>query len=554
MIGLDIGHYWVKALEIRSSKAGNEIKGLARKELPPEIRKENRDPRAVSQLVKDCLAEGGISGKDVVIMVSGPQVFVRRISMPPMPRQELDEVIPFEATKHVSFPVEQLAIDYLIIGEKEVGGVRNQDILIVAIPNEVVEKEVSIAREAGLKPVAVTASPLVMWKAFQSGGQTSGDKVTAILDIGFDRTTISLINDGALEFARSINVSGDEITKSLMTTPLIKEETGARPLTYDEAENLKQEHGFPPPADTGATKNGIPLNRVSMLLGPVMEKLLGEVRVSIDFYMSEFQVSRVDKIIMSGGSSALSGLKEYLSGNLGIDVGLADPFQGVSFDKNVSQDDARSVAPAFVMPFGLATWAEGDLSLFNKKKKKFRLAKERQGGVPILPLLAPGFAAAMVIAFSYFNISNKLENLRTELDGKKRELVNLGPTADRALKLVAKKNSLEAELDLLPQGISMSINPARILEEIRLSAPDNTRLEKITVIPNTGNRLVEINGTAFSMDMRGSAMSDFMTALNDSPLFSNVSMVYLEAKEEEEDYTVDGLKFHINCQYNNKGG
>ena len=53
--------------------------------------------------------------------------------------------------------------------------------------------------------------------------------------------------------------------------------------------------GFPHPAETGVTENGIPLNRVSMLLGPVMEKLLGEVRVSIDFYMSEFQVSRVDK-------------------------------------------------------------------------------------------------------------------------------------------------------------------------------------------------------------------------------------------------------------------
>ena len=31
MIGLDIGHYWVKALEIKSSKAGSEVKALARR-------------------------------------------------------------------------------------------------------------------------------------------------------------------------------------------------------------------------------------------------------------------------------------------------------------------------------------------------------------------------------------------------------------------------------------------------------------------------------------------------------------------------------------------
>ena len=62
-------------------------------------------------------------------MVSGPQVFIRRITMPPMPKEELDEVISFEATKHVSFPADQLAVDYLIVGEKEVGGVRNQTFL-----------------------------------------------------------------------------------------------------------------------------------------------------------------------------------------------------------------------------------------------------------------------------------------------------------------------------------------------------------------------------------------------------------------------------------------
>ena len=100
----------------------------------------------------------------------------------------------------------------------------------------------------------------------------------------------------------------------------------------------------------------------------------------------------------------------------------------------------------------------------------------------------------------------------------------------------------------------MSINPARILEEIRLSAPDNTRLERIFVVPGKETRLVEISGTAFFMDQRGPAMSDFMSALDDSPMFNDVNMVYLEAKKEEVDYTVDGLKFHINCKYSKIGG
>ena len=41
------------------------------------------------------------------------------------------------------------------------------------------------------------------------------------------------------------------------------------------------------------------------------------------------------------------------------------------------------------------------------------------GAYPVLPVLVPACVAAMVIAFSFLSISNKLENVRTELDVKR---------------------------------------------------------------------------------------------------------------------------------------
>src|SRR3972149_602629 len=225
LIGLDIGSYWVKVLEIDITKADREIKGLMKKELPPELRQGERDPAAVADVIKTCLAEGGISTRDVVIMVAGPQVFIRRILMPPMPQEELAEVIPFEATKHVSFSVEQLTLDYVIVGEQEVDGVKNTDILLVVTPKEVVEQQKSIVSAAGLRPVAVTVAPMVLWKAFQLGSSKEPEgKVVAMLDIGHERTTIALVNKGLLEFTRTINISGDEVTRSIMAVPLVKGE------------------------------------------------------------------------------------------------------------------------------------------------------------------------------------------------------------------------------------------------------------------------------------------------------------------------------------------
>ncbi|ODS33270.1 MAG: Competence protein A [Candidatus Scalindua rubra] len=545
LIGLDIGSYWVKVLELDLTRTDREVKGLVKKELPPEMRQGERDPKAVAEVIKACLTEGSISAKDVVIMVSGPQVFIRRITMPPMPQEELAEVIPFEATKHVSFSVEQLALDYIIVGEKEVDGVKNQDILLVAIPKDVVEQQKSIVRAAGLRPVAVTVAPMVLWKTLQLGTQKPEEKVVAMLDIGCERTTIALLNNRLLEFTRTIKVSGDEVTRSIMAVPLVKGggEGSLRTLTYKEAEDIKQEYGFPSSTETGTTREGISLNQLSILMRPVLEKLLDEVRTSFNFYVAEFHIPRVDKIIMSGGGATLKGLREFLASELGIEVELANPFQGVEFAGGISKDDIVDIAPAFVMPFGLASWEKGDLSLLRKKAKKKDLS-------PAMTLIAPAGLAILLVFYLYWTTSSELANLRAELDKKVKELKSLSAISAAAITLSKKKREMQAELDSFPHALKESIDSARVLEEIRLSIPDNTRLEQIDVVHKrrkAGKKIIDIWGTAFFLDERGPSMSNFMAALEESPIFDDVRMILVE---EDKSYTVNGLKFQLSCQYN----
>ena len=64
---------------------------------------------------------------------------------------------------------------------------------------------------------------------------------------------------------------------------------------------------------------------------PFLERLLSEIRTSFDFYMTEFQIPKVEKIIMSGGGAGLKGLREFLAEDLGIEIELADPFQSADF-------------------------------------------------------------------------------------------------------------------------------------------------------------------------------------------------------------------------------
>ncbi|MEE9315651.1 MAG: PilN domain-containing protein, partial [bacterium] len=240
-------------------------------------------------------------------------------------------------------------------------------------------------------------------------------------------------------------------------------------------------------------------------------------------------------------------LREFIAGDLGIEIELADPFQSADFAGGISKDDFMDVATAFVMPLGLAAWEKGDLSFLRMKKKA---AKKNLG--LIKPLVAPSGVAVILMLILYWSVSAKLASSSTELDKKTKELASLNPLSIAAQTLSVKKRKLQAEMDSFPLAlVRESMNPARILEDLRLCAPDNTRLEQINVIEQAGKRFVQVSGTAFFLDERGPAMSDFMAALKDSPLFDDVRLVSVE---EEESYTIDGLRFRLNCQYNYIGG
>ena len=405
--------------------------------------------------------------------------------MPPMPQEDLDEIIPFEATKHVSFPVEQLEVDYIIVGEKEVDGVKNQDILLVATPKEVVEEQKSIISAAGLRTVAVTVAPMVLWKTFQLSKKEYEEEVIALLDIGYERATISLLNNGILEFTRAINLGGDEVTNSLMTEPLVTGKGDSRTLTYEEAEGIKLEYGLPPSTTAGTTtKEGVSLDQIPRLMRPFLEKLLSEIKTSFDFYKTEFQIPKVEKIIMSGGGAGLKGLSEFLAEDLGIEIELADPFQSADFAGGISKDDFMDVATAFAMPLGLAAWEKGDMSFLRMKKAA---AKKKLG--LLKPLVAPSGVAVMLMLILYWGVSAKLAGSSAELDKKTKELTALNPLSVATKALSAKKRQLQAEMDSFPLSlIRESLDPAMILEYIRLCAPDNTRLEKINVHRTGGEK------------------------------------------------------------------
>ncbi len=550
-LGLDIGNYSVKALKFGLTKRGPIIEDLVEMEIPLEIRQSGRKPEALAEVVKTCLAKGGILNKDAVVMVTGTNAFIRRILMPPMPMEELEEAIPFEAAKYVPFPIEDAALDYTLVGERKEGDVKKLDILLVAVPKEVLEQEASVGRAAGLEPLAVNVAPIALWNTFQLSETGVGEEIVAQLDIGYKKSTICFFNRGILEFSRTINVGGNDITESLMSAALLGGEGGKRTLTYDEAEAMKFKHGFPPSVEQGAAESGIDLFQVSMLMRPVLEKLLNEIRTSFEFYGTKFAAPRLDKVILSGGGSMLKGLKDFLSGELGIEVKTADTFQRMNFAEGISKEDVKDVSPAFAVVFGLAAWEIGDLSLLPRKRH------HKQERSPVFAFVVLGIMTAMIISYFYWGTHTAKTAYTQKLREKVTRLAEFTriSVSTRAIKLAARRRELMAEINTFPRELRQSIDCADALKRLRHSLPNNIHLKEVNISPTKyvsrkGKKEINVRGAALAIDERGPTVSDFMTALEGSPVFNDVRLLYME---EDEGYTVEGSKFHLSFQCNPVG-
>ncbi len=98
-VGLDIGSSSVKLVQLKEKKGGYQLLGFGSAPLPPEAIVDGAlmNSAAIVQAIQELAAEQKVKAKEVAIGVRGHSVIIKKISMPRMSQEELDESIQWEA-------------------------------------------------------------------------------------------------------------------------------------------------------------------------------------------------------------------------------------------------------------------------------------------------------------------------------------------------------------------------------------------------------------------------------------------------------------------------
>ena len=150
---------------------------------------------------------------------------------------------------------------------------------------------------------------------------------------------IQIVRGTRSVFTRDVGLGGNQYTA------MLQRDLG---LTYDQAESIKR--GSPPP-------DGVDEKQVQGVFEHVSDTLALEVQKTFDFYRATADegASVVQKILLAGGGSKLSGLREHLANRFGIPVEPFDPFRRIKFDaRRFDPDYMRELVPEMVVAVGLA--------------------------------------------------------------------------------------------------------------------------------------------------------------------------------------------------------
>src|SRR3984957_14792078 len=168
-LGLDIGSSSVKIAQLKQLKSGFALTAFDSAPLPPEAIVDGAlmNSAAIVAVIQELVQKNRLKNRDVAIGVSGHSVIIKKISLPRMTQDELDESIQWEAEQYIPFDVKDVNIDTQILSDRQDGS-GQMDVLLVAAKKDMINDFTAVVSEAGLTPIVVDVDAFAVQNMFET--------------------------------------------------------------------------------------------------------------------------------------------------------------------------------------------------------------------------------------------------------------------------------------------------------------------------------------------------------------------------------------------------
>lgn len=338
-IGLDIGSSAVKLTVLKSTKKGLQLVAFDHAKLPPETIVDGAlmNSAVVADAITELLGRNKIRAKSTALSVSGNTVIVKKIRLPMMTQEELEESIQWEAEQHIPYDIQDVFIGFEVVAPNKQG---QMDVVLVAAKKEMINDYTTVCHDAGLEPLIVDVDAFALQNMYEANYGYHRGETVVLLDIGNSVVTMNVVTDGVTMFTRDLPLGGSDITEEIQRQLNI---------TYQEAELYKMGGG------PGMASDEVLPQEVESIIQDKAEDMAHEIQRSLDFYAATAADSKIDKIAVSGGTAAIPSLVRTIERISGVKSELVNPFENISYDeRQFSPERLQRWAPIAAVSVGLA--------------------------------------------------------------------------------------------------------------------------------------------------------------------------------------------------------
>ena len=204
-IGLDFGSGKARLAWVQKKRRGEtRLLGFQSIEIPTGLMEMGimMDPVGIGTELKQCVQEMNLAGGKVAVAVPGPQVYMRRLTMPGLKREELRRAVYFQAYEFLPIPVEDAVMDIFPLRRYQDSQGKKVELFFAAVRRQQVDDVVQACTSARLKPVVMDMEPLAVQRAW------GGDPVRTIimLHISAANPYLTLFTQGVPIYHCSLNL------------------------------------------------------------------------------------------------------------------------------------------------------------------------------------------------------------------------------------------------------------------------------------------------------------------------------------------------------------
>lgn len=333
VIAVDLGGRTTKAVCVQ--RRGDSFTLCSYAVLDSPVSEKGASGDLLAEHLKSLSADLDGRCKGMSLAVSVNDSVVRQAELPVMPVDDMRMILKNNSRIYLQQDYPNHVFDCHIIpatetGKQKSGSLQKQKVLVAGSKEQLLDDLQDAVRTAGFQPDSVVPNLIGPINAFEyAHPEDFANEVVALIDIGFNGSTISLLEKGELVMSRVLTTGSDHLTTELGET---------MGISYAEAEGIKV--GMPQEVQ----------DQLQILIAPLGR----ELRASLDFY--EHQNDRqVTRVYVSGGAARSEIILQILQTELLIECRQWNPtsFMTVSVPPQQAVE-LEQVSPQLAVAIGTA--------------------------------------------------------------------------------------------------------------------------------------------------------------------------------------------------------